>query len=378
MKHFDWNAGAPLRPAVLEHLQRAFADQLGNPSSVHGLGRAARRLLEDARRRAAAALGVGPKELIFTSSGSAAAALALRGAFFARKDRSRSTVVVSAIEHPSVLEAAKVLTAHGATLRVVQPRPDGVVDAAAFEQALDASVAVASLMWANNETGVLQPVEAVAERCERLGVIFHTDAVQAVGRVPVSLRAVHAPLLSFSSHKLGGPAGVGFLICAPSVQLEPLVPGHQEGGRQAGTPNVALLGAAALALELCVAELGALEAAAARRDAFERAVLASISGVEITGGTAPRLPTTSNLRFDGLAADALLMALDLEGFAVSTGAACASGSVAPSHVLTAMGLSAEQARSALRVSFGLQTPAEALSALAGALTIAVQRARAVR
>lgn len=378
MKYFDWNAGAPLRPEVAAHLVELLQTPLGNPASVHAWGRRARRTVEQARERAAAALGVSPKELVFTGSGSAAAALALRGAYFARSDARRSGVVISAIEHPSVLATAAVLERHGATVQRVPPGPDGVVSAEAFTAALGADVAIASLMWANNETGALQPVEAVAAACEARGIVFHTDAVQAVGRVPIDLRQVHAPLLSCSAHKLGGPAGVGLLVCPPSLALEPLVAGHQEGGRRAGTPSAALLSGAALALELSRAALPDMPRVAALRDELEATVRAAVEGVTVSAEAAPRLAGTSNVRFAGLAAEALLIALDLDGYAVSTGAACASGSLAPSHVLTAMGLSPAEARSALRISFGPSATREDVAGLAAALVAAARRARAVR
>jgi len=329
----------------------------GNASSVHGAGRRARARLDAARAQVAAALGCEPKEVCFTASGSEADALAVKGAFAAarRKDARRTRVVVSAVEHPSLLGAVKQLQAAGAEVVEVRPGADGRVDAAAMLEAVDERTALCSLMWANNETGVLQPVAEVARECRRRGVRFHTDAVQAAGKVPVRLGEVDADLLSLSAHKLGGPTGAGALIVRRGVELEALVPGHQEWGRRGGSQDVLHAEALALALELSAR---GLEASAARvgalRDRFEALARERLPGVRVNGGGAPRVPNTSNLLFEGADGEALLIALDLEGICVSSGAACASGSLSPSHVLLAMGLSSAQAHASLRFSMGAQ------------------------
>jgi cysteine desulfurase len=356
MVYLDHNASTPLAPEVAALLAASFASSSPcNPSSVHATGRAARARLDGARTRVARLLGCESREVVFTASGTEADALAVKGAWLARPDARRNRVVTSSIEHPAVLFAARQLQAQGAQLTEVPPGPDGEVSAASLLAALGPDVGLCTLMWANNETGVLQPVAEVARACRAAGVLFHTDAVQAAGKVDVSLRHVDADLVSLSAHKLGGPPGVGLLVVRRGVKLEALSPGHQEAGRRGGTPSVAFAEALALALETA---LGNLPEAAAHmaslRNRLEHAVLERASGVRVNG-TAPRVPNTTNLRFEGVDAETLLIALDLEGICVSSGAACASGTLQASHVLTAMGLSAKQARSSVRVSVGPRT-----------------------
>jgi cysteine desulfurase len=359
MVYLDHNASTPLAPEVAALLGAAFSSSSpSNPSSVHATGRVARARLDGARSRVARLLGCEPREVVFTASGTEADALALKGAWLARPDVRRNRLVTSSLEHPAVLFAARQLQAQGAQLTEVSPGPDGAVSAAAMLSALGPDVGLCSLMWANNETGVLQPVAEVARACRASGVLFHTDAVQAMGKVDVSLRHVDADLLSLSAHKFGGPPGVGVLVVRRGVKLEALSPGHQEAGRRGGTPAVAFVEALALALEKAFANLPlAAGHMASLRNRFEHAVLERASGVHVNG-TGPRVPNTTNLRFEGLEAETLLIALDLDGICVSTGAACASGTLQASHVLTAMGLSARQARSSIRVSVGPATTAE--------------------
>lgn len=358
MIYLDHNAGAPLRPEVARHLERAFAETAGNPSSVHQIGRRARQRLDAAREAVARAFGTAsPREIVFTGSGSEAAALGVLGAFKARGDRSKTTVVTSAIEHPAVLLAMRRLELQGTTVIRVSPRPDGAVDADELISKLDATVALCSLMWVNNETGVIQPVPAVSRACVERGIVFHTDAVQAVGKISCTLRDAPADLLSFSAHKLGGPAGVGVLINRRQVDVAALTPGHQENGRRGGTQSVALAEALVLALDASLAEAAVEQPRLeALRDELERAVVA-LPNVSITG-LASRVANTANVCFHGRDAEALLIALDLEGVCVSTGAACASGSLTPSHVLLAMGLSAADASGSLRFSLGPGTTPE--------------------
>jgi cysteine desulfurase len=318
-------------------------------------------------------LGCEPREVVFTASGTESDALAIKGSWLARPEPRRTRVVTSAVEHPAVLFAARQLTALGARVTEVVPGTDGQVSAETVIEALGPDVALCSLMWANNETGVLQPVAEVARACRAAGILFHTDAVQAAGKVEVSLRHVDADLLSLSGHKFGGPPGVGVLVVRRGVKLEALSAGHQEAGRRGGTPSVAFAEALALALEL--AQQGLTETAprtAALRNRLEHAVLERTSGARVNG-TGPRVPNTTNLRFDGVDAETLLIALDLDGICVSTGAACASGTLQASHVLTAMGLSAKQARSSLRVSLGPGSTAEEVDQAVNALVRHVTR-----
>ena len=339
-------------------LSRAFfspADALGNASSVHGAGRRARNRLEAARSEVAALLGRDAREVVFTASGSEATALALKGSFLAREDRARVRLIASSIEHPATLFALEQLKSQGAEVVLVPPRPNGAVDLEQLEAELTDKTFGVSLMWANNETGVLQPVASVAELCRRRGVVFHTDAVQAAGRVSVSLKEVPAHLLSLSGHKLGAPAGVGVLVAARDIPLQALVPGHQEGGRRGGTSAVVFAEAFALALGLSMKAQPKLDGTVGPlRDLFEQRLLEALPKAQVNGGGV-RLPNTSNVCFPGADGEALLIGLDLEEIYVSSGAACASGSVKPSHVLTAMGLNPAQAQSSLRFSLGARS-----------------------
>jgi cysteine desulfurase len=374
MVYLDHNASTPLAPEVAALLGACWASLAPcNPSSVHASGRAARARLEGARARVARVLGCESREVVFTASGTEADALAVKGAFLARPDARRTRLVTSSVEHPAVLFAARQLQAHGAQLTEVPPGPDGKVSVKDMLAALGPDVGLCSLMWANNETGVLQPVAEVARAARASGVLFHTDAVQAAGKVEVSLRQVDADLLSLSAHKFGGPPGVGVLIVRRGVKLEALSPGHQEAGRRGGTPSVAFAEAFALALETASSRL--TETAghmASLRNRLEHAVLERASGVSVNG-SAPRVPNTTNLRFEGIEAETLLIALDLDGICVSTGAACASGTLQASHVLTAMGLSAKQARSSVRISVGPRTTAEEVDTAVEALVRQVTR-----
>ena len=347
----DYNAGAPLLAEASAALTRGFAAPGSNPSSVHQAGRAARTRLTAAREAVARTFGCESREVIFTASGSEAAALAIKGAWTARKVSSRTTVVTSTIEHPCVLGAMKQLEASGA--RVVRLAPDrsGQVPIARALEALTEDVALCSLIWVNNETGVEQPVRELSRECIKRGIVFHTDAVQAVGRIPATLREVPADLFSFSGHKLGAPPGIGVLLARRSVPLEPMVPGHQEDGRRGGTQALAMIEALVAALAVVTPNV---EAEASRLEAL-RARLESSVRAEVNGKAAPRAPGTTNFRFPGADGEALLIALDLEGICVSSGAACASGSLTASHVLTAMGLSNTEAQESLRLSYGRGT-----------------------
>jgi cysteine desulfurase len=376
---WDHNAATPVRPEVAELLARAFTHgRQGNASSVHQAGREARGRLDAARARVARVLGCEPREVHFTGSGSEADALALVGGWLARGEPRRRRVVSSAIEHPAVLGALQLLRAQGADVVRVRPGRDGQVPLEAVREALTPDTLLCSLMWANNETGVVQPVAQLARECRRQGILFHTDAVQTVGKLPTHLREVDADLLALSAHKFGGPAGAGVLVVRRGVKLQALTPGHQEAGLRGGTQNVPYAEALALALELAHTEqptqagrVGAL------RDTFEREVLLRLGDVTINGGQAPRVPNTSNLTFHGVDGEALLIALDLEGIRVSSGAACASGTLSPSHVLLAMGLTPAEAQASLRFSLGTTSSEDEVARVVDALVRHVPRARAL-
>lgn len=377
MIYWDHNAATPLLPEVSQALARAFLEGgSGNASSIHQAGRDARRRLDAARARVAKVLGCEPKEVCFTGSGSEADALALKGAFMSRKDPLRRRIVTSAIEHPAVLAALTQLEKQGAEVVRLRPGADGRVPTGALLEALTPQTALCSLMWANNETGVVQPVREAALACRQRSIVFHTDAVQAAGKLPVSLREVDADLLALSAHKFGGPAGVGVLVVRKDVDLQALVPGHQEGSHRGGTQNVPYAEALALALELSQARQEASSTqVGALRDFFEREVQARLPGVTVNGGAAPRVPNTSNLFFHGADGEALLIALDLEGICASSGSACASGTLSSSHVLLAMGLTPAQAHGSLRFSLGPGTTQDDVQRVVKALETHVPRAR---
>ncbi|KFA93658.1 cysteine desulfurase family protein [Archangium violaceum] len=377
MIYWDHNAAAPVRPEVAALLTKTFAGGgWGNASSVHRSGREARSRLDAARARVARVLGCEPKEVCFTGSGSEADALAVKGAWLARKETRRRRVVSSAIEHPAVLAALKQLEALGAEVVRVRPERDGRVPLEAMVEALTPETVLCSLMWANNETGVVQPAAELSRVCRQRGILFHTDAVQAAGKLPTHLREVDADLLALSAHKFGGPAGAGVLVVRKGVELQALTPGHQEAGLRGGTQNVPYAEALALALELAHEEQPAYATRVQRlRDTFEREVRSRIPDVTVNGEGAPRVPNTSNLCFHGADGEALLIALDLEGICVSSGAACASGTLTPSHVLLAMGLTPAQAHGALRFSLGPTATEEEVVRIVEALSTHVPRAR---
>jgi cysteine desulfurase len=376
--NWDQNAGAPLLPEVAQQLAEGLKESWGNPSSVHQAGRRARKRLDTARERIAKVLGAAsPREIIFTGSGSEAAAIAIVGTWLARGANSKKRRVVSTtIEHPCVLGAVSRLEAEGAIVVRVPPAPDGRVPVEALAAQLSDDTLLCSVMAVNNETGVIQPAGELARLCHQRGILFHTDAVQAAGKIPCSLREYPADFLSLAAHKLGGPPGAGVLYARRSAEVSALTPGHQENGKRGGTQSVLFAEAMALSLELALSAQAAhaLDLAAIR-DAFEARVLTRISGATINGRAAPRVAGTSNITFEGVDGEALLIALDLEGICVSTGAACASGSLTPSHVLTAMGLTSAQASGTLRFSIGPGTTTEEAATVNAALERLVPLAR---
>jgi cysteine desulfurase len=354
--YLDHNSTTPPEPAVLKEMLRIEREFPGNPESAHGSGRAARARLEDARDTVAAALGVDPSGVLFTSGGTESDNLALRGALAAAPPGRRHHVV-SAVEHPAVIKTALTLEKEGCPVTVVAPDRLGRVSEEAFSGALRDDTALASVMTANHETGTLQPVAALARIAGERGVPFHTDAVQALGKVALSLDGLGADLLTGSAHKLGGPRGVGVLCRRGSVPLAPLLTGgEQERGLRPGTPAVALCAGLARALEIALADL---ETRASRWELLSGRLLdglrAEVAGLRLNGDPAERLPNTLNLSFDGVSGTALAMALDQSGVEVSTGSACASGAALPSPVLTAMGLSRERVDGAVRISLGPTT-----------------------
>ncbi|MFQ5984061.1 MAG: cysteine desulfurase family protein [Alphaproteobacteria bacterium] len=360
--YLDYNATVPVKPAVTEAVAAAL-ERVGNPSSVHSFGRLARRAVEDARGRVAALVGAQPRQVVFTSGGTEANNLALEGSGRARR-------LVSAVEHVSVLEAA----AEAIQLPVDD---DGVVDleALARELARDETPALVSVMLANNETGVIEPVAEVAALAHADGALVHCDAVQAAGKVPVNMAALGIDLLTLSAHKLGGPQGAGALVVGDDVPLAPmLLGGGQEIGRRAGTENAPALVGFGVAAELAAVDVADGARLTHLRDRLERRLSAVAPGTRVFAAGVRRLPNTSCFTMPGVKSETQVMALDLAGVAVSAGAACSSGKVAPSHVLGAMGVPSAEAETAIRVSLGWQTSADDIDRLIEAWSALYARA----
>ena len=365
--YLDCNATTPVDRRVLDAMLPALTGEFGNPSSVHAAGQRARALLEDAREELGQALGCEGRELVFTSGGTEANNLAVRGAAEGR------AVAVGATEHPSVVEAAR---RRGTEVVVLPVDERGVISLDALDAALSAGVGLVSVMWANNETGVVAPVAELVERCRRAGALLHVDAVQALGKLPVDLHALGADFASVSAHKVHGPKGAGALYARRGVKLEAQsAGGGQERGRRGGTENVAGALGLARAATLAVAALAESgPRVRALRDRLEALALA-LPETRVNGAGAERLPGTLNVSFRGVEGEALLAALDLAGVAASSGSACHAGSVEPSPVLAAMGVPPEWARGAVRFSLSRTTTGDEVAHAERALFVAVAALR---
>jgi cysteine desulfurase len=372
--YLDHNATTPLDPRVLEAMLPALRDDFGNASSLHHFGQRARAALEDARAQVAGLIGAAAAEVVFTGSGTEADNLALRGLALASAEPRRH-VVHSTIEHHAVLHTARALAAEGIPVGAAPVGKDGVVDLEALAAGVDERTAVVAVMLANNETGVVQPIAEVVRIARARGALVHCDAVQAAGKVPVDVRALDVDTLALSAHKLYGPKGTGALWIRRGLKLKALLHGgSQERNRRAGTENVAGIVGFGRAAAIAKDELdGGTARLATLRDDLERRLL-EIPGARVNG-TGPRVPNTTNVSFEGCEAESLLMALDLKGIAVSTGAACAAGAIEPSHVLRAMGLPLERVQASLRFSLGRGTTADETRIAAAAVADAVERQR---
>lgn len=340
--YLDFNASSPIKPAVLE-LVCAVMAETGNASSIHFFGRGARKHIETARSQIAATLNVGPQQVIFNSGATEGNNTILKG--FAGK-----RILVSAIEHPSVLES-------GITVEQIAVTRDGVVDLTAFEKqiATGDAPALVSVMLVNNETGVIQPVAEIAAIAKRYGAMVHTDAVQAYGRIAFTREELGVDYITLSSHKIGGPQGAGAIVFAAKAPLPKLLyGGGQERRQRAGTENVAAIAGFGLAAELAVRDIAHFQSLSPLRDKIETRLRDS-NRVTIYGQNAPRVSNTTSFSLSGITSETLLMSFDLAGIAVSSGSACSSGTIKPSHVLTSMGASDDDAKSAVRISLGWNT-----------------------
>ncbi|HIJ72897.1 MAG TPA: cysteine desulfurase [Candidatus Hydrogenedentes bacterium] len=379
--YMDHNATTPLHPAVKAALTDAM-EAFGNPSSLHALGRTAREQVEDAREKTASFLGASPDEIVFVGSGSegnntvlSILACASRHCTL-RRDRGPE-IVTTTIEHPCILETSKCLADRGVDVKFVDVDAYGKVDLDQLKDCVNERTAVVSVMMANNEIGTIQDIKAIAEIVHGRGAVFHTDAVQAVGKIPVNVRELGVDFLTLSAHKIYGPKGIGALYIRKQVPFCPLIlGGHQEKGRRAGTENTLGIVGLGKAIEMRAAEMDdeakrLLELKAALRKGIEE----RIPDVQFNGHPTDCLPGTLNVSFDGAEGEAILLYLDLEGIAVSTGSACASGSLDPSHVLLATGMPAEQAHGSVRISMGRENTEEDVAYVVEQLPDVIARIR---
>ena len=354
--YLDYNASTPVDPEVLEAMLPYLRDVHGNPSSIHWEGQQAKAALDRAREQVAAFLGVEPREIVFTSGGTEADNLALQGIAYRYRERGRH-ILVSAIEHPAVLRTAEALARAGFIVETVPVTVDGVVDPERVREMIRPDTLLVSVMAANNDTGVIQPIGRIGPICRERGVLFHVDAVQGAGKMSLHPRAWAVDLMSLSGHKIYGPKGVGVLYIRDGVDILPMIyGGNQERGRRSGTENLAgIVGMGAACAQMMRIWEEEQRRLRGLRDRFEQELRRRFPDVQIHGHRAERVGNTSMFSLPGMDGETLAMRLDLEGFAVSTGSACASGRVEPSHVLEAMGVPLDVIRGALRISLGRST-----------------------
>jgi cysteine desulfurase len=375
--YFDYNATTPLAPDVADAVARSTRDLFGNASSVHHFGQEAKAALDEARSAVATLIGGDAGEVIFTSGGTESDNFALRGVAEALEPLGRKHLVATAIEHEAVLNTLRALARRGWKTTLLPVDHTGVVRPEALRDAISNETALVSVMHANNEIGTVQPVAELAVIAHAHGALMHTDAVQSAAKIPTSVRALDVDLLSLSAHKFNGPKGAGVLWARRGTRMQPILTGGKhERNRRAGTENVpAIVGlgvAAALATSKMAIEGPRLSAL---RDRLERGILAAVPGTMVNGVSSPRVPNTTNISFDRVEAESLLIALDLEGVAVSTGSACSSGTLEPSHVLKAMGLPTHRTQNSLRFSLGLYSTDAEVDFVVGILPRLVDKLR---
>lgn len=373
--YLDNNATTAIDPAVLAEMLPFLTESYGNPSSAYKFGSDVARALELARERVANLLGCEPREIVFTSCGTESNNSAINSAL--QFDPDRQHVITTAIEHSSIMKHGEALAKRGVEITSLPVDGEGQIDLRELERAIRPDTAIVSVMWANNETGVIEPIEDIAAIARAKGALFHTDAVQAIGKIPISLADSKINFLSMSGHKLHCPKGIGVLYVNRRTRFSPfIIGGGQETGRRAGTENVASIVALGKAAELAAASLE-FEATQVRelRDFFENSVLQNIEGARVNGDREHRLPNTSNLAFDGIESEAVLMLLDQQHICCSAGSACTTGSLHPSHVLKAMGLDNEHARSSLRFSLSRFTTREEIEKTIAVLPKVIEKLR---
>jgi cysteine desulfurase len=381
--YFDHNATTPPDPTVVEAIAYALKEDFGNPSSVHHFGQRAKALLDDARTAVGELIGGEPAEVVFTSGGTESDNMAIRGAAEAIESAAAATprrhIITSAIEHEAVLNTVKALQRRGWTATLLPVDASGIVAPAALAAAITPQTGIVSVMHANNEIGTIQPLADLAAIAHEHGAIVHTDAVQSVAKIPVDVRALGIDLLTLSAHKFNGPKGVGALWIRRGTRLvSTMTGGKHERNRRGGTENVPGIAGLGTAARLARKKLsGDPPRLAALRDRLEHGILAAVTGTVVNGALSPRVPNTTNISFEGVEAESLLIALDLEGFAVSTGSACSSGTLEPSHVLRAMGLGAQRAQNSIRFSLGAGNDEAQVDALVAKLPAIVGKLRAL-
>ena len=377
--YFDHNATTPVDSSVIDLMTRVLQQEFGNASSIHHFGQRAKGILDDARTAVADLLKAEVSEVVFTSGGTESDNFAIRGVADALEVTGRRHLIASAIEHEAVLNTFKALSRRGWTTTLLPVGTSGIVEPGALEAAITNQTALVSVMHANNEIGTLQPVAELARIAHTHGALFHTDAVQSVGKLPVDARTLGADLLSLSAHKFNGPKGAGALWIKRGTRVAAILTGGKhERNRRAGTENVAAIAglgaAAALASGKMTAEAARLSAL---RDRLENEILAAIPDTAVNGARDARVPNTTNISFGGVEAESLLIALDLEGVAVSTGSACSSGTLEPSHVLRAMGFPVHRTQNSIRLSLGAGNTDEQVDYVVSKLPAIVGKLRAL-
>ena len=377
--YFDHNATTPVDSSVIDLMTRVLQQEFGNASSIHHFGQRAKGILDDARTAVADLLKAEVSEVVFTSGGTESDNFAIRGVADALEVTGRRHLIASAIEHEAVLNTFKALSRRGWTTTLLPVGTSGIVEPGALEAAITDQTALVSVMHANNEIGTVQPVAELARIAHAHGALFHTDAVQSVGKLPVDARTLGADLLSLSAHKFNGPKGAGALWIKRGTRVAAILTGGKhERNRRAGTENVAAIAglgaAAALASGKMTAEAARLSAL---RDRLENEILAAIPDTAVNGARDARVPNTTNISFGGVEAESLLIALDLEGVAVSTGSACSSGTLEPSHVLRAMGFPVHRTQNSIRLSLGAGNTDEQVDYVVSKLPAIVEKLRAL-
>jgi cysteine desulfurase len=375
--YFDYNATTPVSPDVIDAVVAMTRDQFGNPSSVHHFGQRAKAALDEARAAVAALINAEPSEVVYTSGGTESDNFAIRGVAEALEPTGRKHLIASAIEHEAVLNTLKALARRGWQTTLLPVGQTGIVDPERLRAVISNETALVSVMHANNEIGTIQPVAQLAAIAHEHGALVHTDAVQSVGKIPVDVKSMGIDLLSLSAHKFNGPKGAGALWIKRGTRMQPILTGGKhERSRRAGTENAPALVGMGVAARLAQAKLNAEGMRVGRlRDRLEEEILRTVPGTMVNGTRSPRVPNTTNISFERVEAESLLIALDLEGIAVSTGSACSSGTLEPSHVLRAMGFSAHRTQNSLRFSLGLFSTEEEVDRVVAALPGIVEKLR---